>query len=945
MADDDARAFAIAARIADGSAIDWADASASGHGNVDAETLDELKAIEALATLHRAPTQWDSTGGTDAGARWGPLTLIEVIGEGAFGRVYRAWDAKLHRLVALKLMREAQLPGSPAAARALEEARLLARVRHHHVLTIHGAESFDGQTGIWTEYIEGETLEAIVAKSGPLAPDEVIRIGVDLAGALAAVHRTGLLHRDIKAANVMRETGGRTVLMDFGAGRDLQKAPPLAGDLSGTPLYLAPEIYAGGAATLATDLYALGVLLYYLATGTYPINGETLDDVRAGHARGSAARMRVAQPTLPRALADVIDRALAPSPAIRFSSADAIGAALDKASAPSRRSARNTRLAAIATVVLMVLPGVWWLTKQSTSSPLPASAPQEWSLRLPQTTMGQVARGGRYISFVDRQGTLSVFDSLRGTSQPVTNAREDGRIGASALSPVADRVAYAFKHADGAEELRIIDVDGTKPRALIARQTAFTAVPIQWSRDGTEILCRFEQRNGDREFAIVNVASGESRPLAAAVGKTPLNASLSPDSRFVVFDDFSTVSSGDARDVFIAGVETERRILVGGTTNDFFPMFAPDGNGVVFARIDPMTKLADLWFIGVSEGEPTGEPRRLLEDAGTVLDRARVGSFALALTDDGTLYNANFGRSSEVYIVNVDERGTPSGPPRRVSAETTGGHVAPSWSPDGEAVAYITMRQGNQAGPDLRTLRVQDHWPGTERRLLPALSLLQGYVPSWSPDGRSLIVAGQDAEQRWGLFRVDVNTSRTEAVLFRKTNDINFFQVLGDFLYYSGPTIGIIRRDLNGREDVIIPPSEPVFHFRISPNGDRIAYVRNKCTEGSDCQELVVWDFTGKKRVLVSADTKEWLAPQDWTRDGVAFLYTRSSNDKGPDTPDMLYRVAAKGGLPEAIGLSVVGNRTVPLSMHPAGRKLIYTEREIRLDLLVKEGFLQGARR
>src|SRR5204862_7973555 len=103
----------------------------------------------------------------------------------------------------------------------------------------------ENQTGIWTELIEGRTLEAIVSASGPLAPDEVVRIGIDLCCALAAVHDAGLLHRDVKASNVMRETGGRIVLMDFGTGRDRDKALATAGDLSGTPLYLAPEITAG----------------------------------------------------------------------------------------------------------------------------------------------------------------------------------------------------------------------------------------------------------------------------------------------------------------------------------------------------------------------------------------------------------------------------------------------------------------------------------------------------------------------------------------------------------------------------------------------------------------------------------------------------------------------------------------------------------------------------
>jgi serine/threonine-protein kinase len=124
------------------------------------------------------------------------------------------------------------------------------------VLTVYGAECINGQVGIWTEFVEGRTLEALVHERGTLNPAEVIDIGINLCRALAAVHEAGLLHRDIKAQNVMRETGGRIVLMDFGAGHDLVLAPVRDGDLTGTPLYPAPELFAGGQPSHATDIYS-----------------------------------------------------------------------------------------------------------------------------------------------------------------------------------------------------------------------------------------------------------------------------------------------------------------------------------------------------------------------------------------------------------------------------------------------------------------------------------------------------------------------------------------------------------------------------------------------------------------------------------------------------------------------------------------------------------------
>jgi serine/threonine-protein kinase len=317
--DRDDKLISLAARVADGSAIDWI-ASESAAADLDGRALlNELRAIADVATAHRAPAPFSETVLSDA-VTWGSLTIISTIGTGRFGDVYLAWDARLHRRVALKLL---HLPSSShqLPTRSIEEARLLARVRHPNVLTVHGAECIGEQVGMWTEYIEGKTLDALLAERGRFDPVEVTELGRDLCRALAAVHDAGLLHRDIKAQNVMRETGGRIVLMDLGAGHDLALTPARDGDFTGTPLYLAPEVLAGSAASPASDVYALGVLLFHLLTGTHPVTGRTLADVRAAHSAGTVASLRTLWPEVPDGLAGAIARALSADPADRFGSA------------------------------------------------------------------------------------------------------------------------------------------------------------------------------------------------------------------------------------------------------------------------------------------------------------------------------------------------------------------------------------------------------------------------------------------------------------------------------------------------------------------------------------------------------------------------------------------------------------------------------------------------
>ena len=175
---------------------------------------------------------------------------------------------------------------------------MLARVRHPNVVTIYGAEQIGDQIGLWMEFVRGHTLEQVLDQRKVVSAAEAVSIGLELCRAMAAVHGAGLLHRDIKTHNVMRAEDGRIVLMDFGTGRELGR--DASSDLAGTPLYLAPEVLQGQQATVQSDIYSLGVLLYHLVTGSYPVHAQTLRGVRGAHARGERIAVRTARSDLPR---------------------------------------------------------------------------------------------------------------------------------------------------------------------------------------------------------------------------------------------------------------------------------------------------------------------------------------------------------------------------------------------------------------------------------------------------------------------------------------------------------------------------------------------------------------------------------------------------------------------------------------------------------------------
>jgi len=367
----------LAGAVLDGTPIDWAAAESSADES-NRPLLAELRVLAALADLHRRPPLHaapDAPATDDRGEvlqHWGHLRVLERIGCGAFGEVYRAWDTRLDREVALKLLPADRGAGDGPASSIIQEGRLLARVRHPNVATIYGAEQIGTRIGLWMEFIRGRTLKQIVDGGKVFSGAEASEIGVELCQAVAAVHSAGLLHRDIKAQNVMLAENGRAVLMDFGTGREL--ADNYTSDLAGTPLSLAPEILQGREATVQSDIYSVGVLLYHLVTGSYPVRAQSLGDVRLAHERGERTGIRKAraQSDLSPKLARIIERAIDPRPELRYRSADALAADL---AALKPRPTRPLMYATVAAALLVLAGAVGWevLGRQVGSSRTPGA--------------------------------------------------------------------------------------------------------------------------------------------------------------------------------------------------------------------------------------------------------------------------------------------------------------------------------------------------------------------------------------------------------------------------------------------------------------------------------------------------------------------------------------------------------------------------------------------
>lgn len=323
----------LAESVADGESIDWDALDALAADPELRGLVEHLRVVAGVAEVHRSQVDESDVAPStphivdaadDDRERWGHLALVRKLGQGAFGEVYLAHDTWLDHPRALKLLKP-EVANRLSPEQLLHEARKLVRVRHPSVVAVHGADRHEGRVGFWMDYVDGQTLAEQIDEAS-LEADEATAIGRDLCAALAAVHHAGLIHRDIKAQNVMRAADGRIFLMDFGAGEFIGASP--TGRPQGTPLYLAPELFEGGAASVQSDIYAVGVLLYHLVTGTFPVQAGSVTELIHAHTAGAGVSLRTLHPELPERLVAAVDRALDPDPARRFASADEMREAL-----------------------------------------------------------------------------------------------------------------------------------------------------------------------------------------------------------------------------------------------------------------------------------------------------------------------------------------------------------------------------------------------------------------------------------------------------------------------------------------------------------------------------------------------------------------------------------------------------------------------------------------
>jgi serine/threonine-protein kinase len=268
----------------------------------------------------------------------GKYQIVEQVGEGAMGVVYRAMDPVLNRPVAIKVMSEALARNDDLRDRFLREAQAAGSLQHPNVVTVYDFGEVNGHLYIAMEFVDGEDLEALLQKKVSLSIGDKLDIVIDVLSGLAYAHKHGVVHRDIKPANIRIDEEGRARIMDFGIAHLSSSNLTRTGVMVGTPAYMAPEQIVGGGVSPATDIFSVGAVLYELITGEKPFAGDSLQTVMYKIVSAPNPPLPTKRLGLPTELGAVVDRALAKEAGDRYPAAQDMANALTAVRASLERA-------------------------------------------------------------------------------------------------------------------------------------------------------------------------------------------------------------------------------------------------------------------------------------------------------------------------------------------------------------------------------------------------------------------------------------------------------------------------------------------------------------------------------------------------------------------------------------------------------------------------------
>jgi serine/threonine protein kinase len=662
------------------------------------------------------------------------------------GEVYKARDTRLDRSVAVKILSAEFGQNAQFKIRFEREAKTISHLSHPHICTLYDV----GDNYIVMELLDGESLADRLAR-GPLPLSEVLKYGVQIAEALSKAHREGVIHRDLKPGNVMlTKTGAK--LLDFGlaksfapvdyVGATQQKPLTQEGTIVGTVQYMAPEQLEGLEADIRTDIFALGAMLYEMATGKHAFAGKSQLSVASAILEKEPEPITASQPLIPAAFEHAVQRALAKNPEDRWQTAHDLGAELAWALGPgpqapkSSSAARGTVMRTVGLTLAALLTGTL-LSFALLRQQHPAPTSSKLSLLAPEgTSLNVYFPGGGHIA-VSPDGERVVFTAVTGEGRKQLWLRPLNSTIAIPL-PGTDEAIYPFWSPDSRTigffahgKLKKIDLRGGLPQTLCEAAEGRGGT---WNADGVIVF----SPSPTGPLYQVSQAGGTPRPVtaldASKMEETHRWPSFLPDGDHFLF--FARSNTWEHIGIYVQSLKTgEKKLVLRGRTN---AVYASPGY-LLFMRDESLMAQP----FSLRQLKLTGEPAVIAE---AQIDASFMkGDFSVSR--DVLVYNAS-SSSGDSRLVVTDRSGM------QLSVAADAGHFsAPSFSRDGKQIAY-TQRDANGD----KNIWVADPQRGTKTRLTSDPH--PDVDPVWSPDGKQIAFARYQGQ--WEIYLKSLETGREE---------------------------------------------------------------------------------------------------------------------------------------------------------------------------------------
>jgi Tol biopolymer transport system component/tRNA A-37 threonylcarbamoyl transferase component Bud32 len=848
--------------------------------------------------------------------------ILEVLGQGGMGTVYKARDTRLNRLVALKVFHRDRVQDGDRRQRFMQEAQAASGLNHPHIVTIYDIGQTDGDWFIAMEYVPGRPLSSLIRHKGmPLR--DVLRYAIQIADALACAHAAGIVHRDLKPANVMVTPHGATKLVDFGLAK-LQEGPAWSdnetgaidlrtreGTVLGTAAYMSPEQAEGRTVDGRSDVFSFGAMLYEMATGRRAFRGEsaisTLSAVLSADPQPMTGQV-------PRDLEKIITRCLRKDPQTRYQSMADVRVVLEDVEhevRPRRRrsSAGSRRLfwgAAGVIAAVIAAAGGWLLTRPSPGPGPPVKV-------MPLATypgvkdFPAISRDGSAVAFSWRKPGTDNFDLyvLRvGGGPPVqrTTSPEDDYF--ASWSPDGQTIVFVRGSAFGANEIIAIPTLGGPEQRIASWGGAFFGPA--WTADGRHLIVNDRPQPG-RPLSLFSVSldTGEKQPFVALpagfTGIGDVAGVFSPDRRKLLIYRLVANLSGDlfvqplSDDGVPQGVPSEltkQNLWLNGLG------FAPDGGSVLFSGVREHAQA--LWRLSLSS---PGAPER-------VAFGDQAAAFDVAYRANRMVFER---RSPDSNVMRLDLESSTATPLQFLNS--TREDMWPEYSPDGSRIALVSTRSGQVE------IWVCDSAGGDPVQLTRNRGGL-GEAPRWSPDGRSFALVSLTGS-RWSPAIVSTDRGQLKRLATgaeSSDESVPTWSRDGRWIYFSSSRSGsndIWKIPSAGGQAVQVTRYGG-FYGQESPDGKFLYYTKQWDYRGpSSVNELWRMPVDGGDETLVVAGIKSYRNVVVGRR-GVYYARSESGHDsiRVHDLATGRSRLLFELSAPIASGLS----------LSPDERYLIYSQ-------------------